>query len=207
MLATSNGGDKSSRKRKSLRLLGTAGFVEGFAIYSRETRCFFCWPPPTEVIKAPVKGNLCAYWEQQDSWRDLPSTAEKQDVSSAGFQGIFSPFTQRYSDISVWGYHYPWRVLHAVETLGAQELRRLICRFYATAVLALCGLNLPSSGTHATPTPNRAHSGSHAETRRVLRVDGDDVFGSGIIDTIDPFQADQPVAVALTEGHRNAVSP
>ncbi len=55
------------------------------------------------VIKAPVKGNLCAYWEQQDSWRDLPSTAEKQDVSSAGFQGIFSPFTQRYSDIPVWG--------------------------------------------------------------------------------------------------------
>ena len=43
MLATSNGGDKSSRKRKSLRLLGTAGFMEGFAIYSRETRCFFCW--------------------------------------------------------------------------------------------------------------------------------------------------------------------
>ena len=43
MLATPNGGDKSSRKRKSLRLLGTAGFVEGFAIYSRETRCFFCW--------------------------------------------------------------------------------------------------------------------------------------------------------------------
>lgn len=37
------GGDKSSRKRKSLRLLGTAGFVERFAIYSRETRCFFCW--------------------------------------------------------------------------------------------------------------------------------------------------------------------
>ena len=37
------GGDKSSRKRKSLRLLGTAGFMEGFAIYSRETRCFFCW--------------------------------------------------------------------------------------------------------------------------------------------------------------------
>ena len=84
-----------------------------------------CWPPPTEVIKAPVKVNLCAYWEQQDSWRDLPSTAEKQDVSSAGFQGIFSPFTQRYSDIPVWGYHYPWRVLHAVETLGAQGTRWL----------------------------------------------------------------------------------
>lgn len=65
----------------------------------------------------------------------------------------------------------------------------------------------PSAGTHATPAPNRAHSGSHAETRRVLRVDGDDVSGSGIIDTIDPFQADQTVAVALAEGHRNAVSP
>ena len=64
-----------------------------------------------------------------------------------------------------------------------------------------------AAGTHATPSPNRAHSGSHAETRRVLRVDGDDVSGSGIIDTIDPFQADQTVAVALAEGHRNAVSP
>ena len=116
--------------------------------------------------------------------------------------------TQRFFGVPAWGwYHYPRRALHAVETLDAQELRRLICRFYATAVLALCGLNIPSAGTHATPAPNRAHSGSHAETRRVLRVDGDDVFGSGIIDTIDPFQADQTVAVALAEGHRNAVSP
>ena len=72
---------------------------------------------------------------------------------------------------------------------------------------ALRGLNIPAAGTHATRPPNRAHSGSHAETRRVLRVDGDDVSGNGIIDTIDPFQADQTVAVALAEGHRNAVSP
>ena len=109
---------------------------------------------------------------------------------------------------SVWGwYHYPRRELHAIETLDARGSRRLICRFYAAAVLALCGQKIPSAGTHATPAPNRAHSGSHAETRRVLRVDGDDVFGSGIIDTIDPFQADQTVAVALAEGHRNAVSP
>ena len=104
-------------------------------------------------------------------------------------------------------YHYPRRSFRAVETLDARGSRRRICRFYATAVLALCGQNIPSSGTHATPAPNRAHSGSHAETRRVLRVDGDDVSGSGIIDTIDPFQADQTVAVALAEGHRNAVSP
>ena len=116
--------------------------------------------------------------------------------------------TQCFFGVPAWGwYHYPRRALHAVETLDAQELRRLICRFYAVSEFALCGQNIPSAGTRATPAPNRAHSGSHAETRRVLRVDGDDVSGSGIIDTIDPFQADQPVAVALAEGHRNAVSP
>ena len=105
------------------------------------------------------------------------------------------------------GYHYPRRALHAVETLDARGSRRRIRRFYAVSEFAPCGQNIPSTGTHATPAPNRAHSGSHAETRRVLRVDGDDVSGSGIIDTIDPFQADQTVAVALAEGHRNAVPP
>ena len=74
--------------------------------------------------------------------------------------------TQRFFGASVWGwYHYPRRALHAVETLDARGSRRRIRRFYAATVLALCGLNLPSSGTHATPAPNRAHSGSHAETR------------------------------------------
>ena len=116
--------------------------------------------------------------------------------------------TQRFFGVPAWGwYHYPRRALHAVETLDARGSRRFICRFYAAPEFALCGLKIPSSGTHATPVPNRAHSGSHAETRRVLRADGDDVLGSGIIDTIDPFQADQTVAVALAEGHRNAVSP
>ena len=116
--------------------------------------------------------------------------------------------TQRFFGVPAWGwYHYPRRALHAVETLDARGSRRRIRRFYAAAEFALCGLNLPSAGTHATPSPKRAHSGSHAETRRVIRVDGDDVSGSGIIDTIDPFQADQTVAVALAEGHRNAVSP
>ena len=65
-------------------------------------------------------------------------------------------------------YHYPRCAIHAVETLDARGSRRLICRFYATAVLALCGQNIPSSGIHATPAPNRAHSGSHAETRGVF---------------------------------------
>ena len=65
-------------------------------------------------------------------------------------------------------YHYPRRALHAVETLDAQELRRRIRRFYAAPEFVLCGLNLPSSGTHATPAPNRAHSGSHGETQGLL---------------------------------------
>ena len=116
--------------------------------------------------------------------------------------------TQCFFGVPAWGwYHYPRRALHAVETLDARRSRRRIRRFCAAPVLTLCGQNIPSSGTHATPALNRAHSGSPAETRGVLRVDGDDVSGSGIIDTIDPFQADQTVAVALAEGHRNAVSP
>ena len=110
--------------------------------------------------------------------------------------------------VPAWGwYHYPRCALHAVETLDAGASQRLICRFYAAPVLALCGLNISSSGTHATPAPNRAHSGSQGETRRVLRVDGDDVFGSEIIDPIGPFQADQTVAVALAKGHRDTISP
>ena len=175
-----------------------------------------------EVIKTPVLHFFSVpAWE----WYHYPPAAVKvSEQPRAGFisakKTAFSEWvlcadgravpscTQRFFGVPAWGwYHYPRRALHAVETLDAQELRRRIRRFYAAPVLALCGLNLPAAGTHATPAPNRAHSGSHAETRRVLRVGGDDVFGSGIIDTIDPFQTDQTVAVALAEGHRNAVSP
>ena len=123
------------------------------------------------------------------------------------FKGLFPLLTALFWQLYAGWYHYPRRELHAVETLDARGSRRLVCRFYAAAEFAPCGQNIPSADTHATPAPNRAHSGSHAETRRVLRVDGDDVSGNGIIDTIDPFQADQTVAVALAEGHRNAVSP
>lgn len=131
-----------------------------------------------------------------------------QSGCSAPTDTLFPSAHSAFSALLCGGwYHYPRRALHAVETLDAQELRWRIRRFYAAPEFALCGLNIPSSGTHATPALNRAHSGSHAETRRVLRVDGDGVFGSGIIDPIDPFQADQTVAVALAEGHRNAVSP
>ena len=137
---------------------------------------------------------------------------QKKRLSQSGCSApTDTPFPPEHSAFSAFlhggWYHYPRRALHAVETLDARGSRRRIRRFYAAAEFALCGLNLPSSGTHATPAPNRAHSGSHAETRRVIRVDGDDVLGSEIIDTIGPFQADQTVTVALAEGHRNAVSP
>ena len=70
---------------------------------------------------------------------------------------------------SMWGwYHYPRRALHAVETPDAGASQRLICRFYAAAVLALRGQNIPSAGTHAIPASNRAHSGSQGETGSVF---------------------------------------
>ena len=131
-----------------------------------------------------------------------------QSGCSAPTDTLFPPAHSAFLALLCGGwYHYPRRALHAVETLDARGPRRHIRRFHAVPEFALCGLKIPSAGTHTTPAPNRAHSGSHAETRRVLRVDGDDVLGSEIIDTIDPFQADQTVAVALAEGHRNAVSP
>ena len=39
-------------------------------------------------------------------------------------------------------------------------------------------------GYTSTPVPKRAHSGTQGETGGVLRAGGDDVFGSGIIDTM-----------------------
>lgn len=115
MLATSNGGDKSSRNRNSLRLLGITAYAEKFSICGRETRCFYCW-----------------------------------------LSKNFSPCTQCFFGVPAWGrYHYPRRELRAVETLDARRSRRRIRRFYAAPEFALCGLNLPSSGTHATSSPNR----------------------------------------------------
>ena len=114
MLATSNGGDKSSRNRESLRLSGITADAEEFSIYGREIKCFFCW-----LLRN------------------------------------FSPFTQRYSDIPVWGYHYPRRMLHAVETLGAQGTQWL------NKLLVVYSLPVGSAS---------AHSGSQGETRGVLVV-------------------------------------
>ena len=80
--------------------------------------------------------------------------------------------TQRFFGVPAWGwYHYPRRALHAVETLDAQELRRLICRFYAVPEFALCGLNIPSAGTQRHPSPKpRTQRLTGANTRRFHRL-------------------------------------
>ena len=107
-------------------------------------------------------------------------------------------------------YHYPRRALHAVETLDAQELRRLICRFYAVPEFALCGLKIPSAGTHATPAPSRAHSGSHGETRGIFtardigRVDRVNSLGTLCIVTFGTAQFDEPLSVAAAHHGGNA---
>ena len=178
----------------------------GRAAASPQTRQMRCWPSSERTT------NPSSRRKRQDSLSLslvlFPPKPLRWVSAGALLGAVIKTPVLHFFGASVWGwYHYPRRALHAVETLDAQELRRLICCFCATAVLALCGLKIPSAGTHANPAPNRAHSGSHGETRRVLRVDGDDVLGSEIIDTIGPFQADQTVAVALAEGHRNAVSP
>ena len=158
--------------RASARNLG-AGLCPlgafGRAAASPQTRQMRCWPSAAQA----------AY----HSFPSLPPTKTRslrctaffppkplRWVSAGALLGavIKTPVLHFFS-VPAWGwYHYPRRALHAVETLDAQELRRRIRRFYAAPEFALCGLNIPSAGTHATPSPNRAHSGSHGQTRSVF---------------------------------------
>lgn len=105
-----------------------------------------------------------------DQTNAMLAVVRADDESAGALLGeVIKTPVLHFFDTSAWGwYHYPRRALHAVETLDARGSRRRIRRFYAAPEFALCGLNLPSSGTHATPAPNRAHSGSHAETRGIF---------------------------------------
>lgn len=58
------------------------------------------------------------------------------------------------------------------------------------------GEQVPSGGK----ARQRGRGGLH-------RVDGDALCGSGIIDTIGPPQADEPLSVALAKGHGNTAAP
>ena len=133
-------------------------------------------------------------------------SAEKrlsQSGCSAPTDTLFPPAHSAFSALLCGGrYHYPRCALHAVETLDAQELRRRIRRFCAVSEFALCGLNIPSAGTHANPAPNRAHSGSHGETRGIFtardigRVDRVNSLGTLCIVTFGTAQFDKPLSVA-----------
>ena len=146
-----------------------------------------CWVSAGALLGAVIKAPVLHFFSISVwGWYHYPPAAvavseqsgaglfqQKKRLSQSGCSAptdtLFPPAHSAFSALLCGGwYHYPRRALHAVETLDAQELRRRIRRFYAAAVFALCGQNIPSSGTHATQAPNRAHSGSHAETRGVF---------------------------------------
>ena len=126
-----------------------------------------------------------------------------QSGCSAPTDTLFPPAHSAFLALLCGGwYHYPRRALHAVETLDARGPRRHIRRFHAVPEFALCGLKIPSAGTHTTPAPNRAHSGSHGETRGgfpardIGRVDRVNSLGTLCIVTFGTAQFDKPLSVA-----------
>ena len=149
---------------------------------TRSLRCTAFFPPKPlrwvsagallgEMIKLP----FCIFGISMWGWYHYPLAAlSVSEQPRAGFisaekrfsqsgcsvptDTLFPPAHSAFSALLCGGwYHYPRRALHAVETLDVRGSRRRIRRFYAAPEFALCGLNLPSSGTHATPAPNRAH--------------------------------------------------
>ena len=153
--------------RASARSLGVWGHAPpsafGRAAASPQTRQMRCWPSSERTT------NPSSRRKRQDSLSlslVLFPPKPLRWVSAGALLGEMIRLPFCIFGISVWGwYHYPRRALHAVETLDARGSRRRIRRFYAAAVLAMCGQNIPSAGTHSTPAPNRAHSGSQGETR------------------------------------------
>ena len=121
-----------------------------------------------EVIKLPFcifsallcRGDITTLWPL---WlcRNNPVRGlfqQKKRLSQSGCSvptdTLFPPAHSAFSALLCGGwYHYPRRALHAVETLDARGSRRRIRRFYAAAVLALCGLYIPSAGTQRHPSP------------------------------------------------------
>ena len=182
----------------------------GRAAASPQTRQMRCWPSSERTT------NPSSRRKRQDSLSLSlvlfpPKPLRWVSAGALLWEVIKTPVLHSFGT-SMWGgwYPYPRRALHAVETLDARRSRRLICRFYAAATSALCGLNLPSSGTHATLSLNRAHSGSHAETRGVFtardigRVDRVNSLGTLCIVTFGTVQFDEPPSVAAAHHGGNA---
>ena len=72
---------------------------------------------------------------------------------------------------------------------------------------------LRHSCAHTRSLPGKPHTAATRGSRRgagawrTRRVDRDDFFHSGKIGTIDPFQADEALTVALSERYGNTVLP
>ena len=189
----------------SARSLGVWGHAPpnafGRAAASPQTRQMRCWPSSERTT------NPSSRRKRQDSLSLSlvlfpPKPLRWVSARTLLWEVIKTPVLH-FFDTSVRGrYHYPRRALHAVETLDARGSRRRIRRFYAAPEFALCGLKIPSAGTHATPAPNRAHSGSQGETRGVFtardigRVDRVNSLGILRIVTFGTAQLDKPLSVA-----------
>ena len=174
-----------------------------------QTRQMRCWPSSERTT------NPSSRRKRQDSLSlslVLFPPKPLRRVSAGPLLGtVIKTLVLHFFDTSVWGwYHYPRRALHAVETLDARGSRRRIRRFYAVSEFAPCGQNIPSAGTHATPAPNRAHSGSHAETRGgfpardIGRVDRVNALGILCIVTFGTAQLNESLAVAAAHHGGNA---
>ena len=139
----------------------------GRAAASPQTRQMRCWPSSERTT------NPSSRRKRQDSLSLsivlFPPKPLRWVSAGALLGGGDKTPVLHFFDTSVRGrYHYPRRALRAVETLDAQGAWRRIRRFYAVSEFAPCGQNIPAAGTHATPAPNRAHSGSQDETRGVF---------------------------------------
>ena len=114
----------------------------------------------------------------------------KCDAGSSRTGGFFPP----RRGFTALGWHIAPAFFHIVRTLAQRwlfPLRRAYTRSRGK-----------KPHTAATRGSRRGAGARH--TRRVDRVD---FFHGGKIGTIDPFQADQPLSVTLSERYENAVFP
>ena len=95
---------------------------------------------------------------------------------------------------------------------GGASLRFEPALFRVARTSAQRGSFLPRRA-HTRSLLGKPHTAATRGSRRALgvqrtrRVDRDDFFHGGKIGTIGPFQADQPLSVALSERYENAVFP
>ena len=145
---------------------------------------FFIFPPfPLKWVRASAR--FGAFGGEPGRRR-----LAKCDAGSSRTGGFFPP----RRGFTALGWHIAPAFFHIVRTLAQRwlfPLRRAYTRSRGK-----------KPHTAATRGSRRGAGARH--TRRVDRVD---FFHGGKIGTIDPFQADQPLSVTLSERYENAVFP